>query len=107
MKRIKAFIVLSSVAMLGILNFTQSNVMLGISEAYAGNWDNTSSFISSSTAIVLKWENTHVPHMRFYVDSLGTHIVKTDSVSGHCRLIKGGKYPSCHSHGPMKCSSLQ
>jgi hypothetical protein len=93
--------------MLGILNFSQSNAMLGVSEAYASSWDNSNGSSGSSTASELKWHNVHIPYERLEEDSLGKkYFVKTDSVRGYCHANPSGTYLHCHAHGPMKCNTL-
>lgn len=104
MKKIKIFILSSTILMLGILNFTQSERGFAMSEAQAYNsWSFSSSF-SSSGFQGIGYLNWHTMHKRLIEDSIGPRFIATDSLIGDYLAGPDYKERVHHKHGPKKCT---
>ena len=96
MKKIKISLACLAIAGLFALEFIQTQEM-SVRYAQASSSDSW----SSSSVLVLRWDNFHYYPTRMMPDST---LVKSASCEAWCHGHPKGLYSYCHSHGLRKCS---
>jgi hypothetical protein len=105
MKKNNVIIAISTILVLGGLNFTHPSS--SFAQAYSSNSDSSSSGTTTNTTGTLEitWDNWHVRHCRMEVDTTGKpKMIQTDSLIGHSTSGPHYRYSGPHIHPARKCS---